>query len=84
MMPATGSVLSVSGAAHILENLPIRGPLDLTLSDWRIASAPRHRAFVFKPFAFTPGGFATTGIFGCEGIACDDQKAKEAKKKAGS
>ena len=46
-------------------------------------SAPRHHAFVFKPFAFTPGAFGTTGIFGGEGISSDLAK-KAADNKARS
>ena len=71
MMPAVGCILSVAGASHVLDSLPIRAPVDMTLSDWRVPSAPRHHAFVFKPFAFTPGAFGTTGIFGGEGISSD-------------
>ena len=78
MMPAVGCVLSVAGAAHVLETLPIRAPVDMSLSDWRVPSAPRHRSFVFKPYAFNPGGFGTSGIFGCEGIACDIENQKKA------
>lgn len=77
MMPAVGCILSVAGASHVLESLPIRAPVDMSLSDWRVPSAPRHRAFVFKPFAFTPGGFGTSGIFG-EGIAYDLSKKQGA------
>jgi len=77
MMPAVGCVLSVAGAAHVLDSLPIRAPVDMSLSDWRVPSAPRHRSFVFKPFAFTPGGFGASGIFG-EGIEYDKQKAQKA------
>ena len=69
MMPAVGSVLSAEGAAHILASLPIRAPVDMTMSDWRLPSAPRHGAYVSKPFAFTPGAYGTVGIFGGEGIA---------------
>lgn len=76
MMPAAGCVLSVAGAAHLLENLPIRAPLDMTLSDWRVPAAPKHRSFVFKPFAFVPGAFGTAGIFGGEGITTDIQTGK--------
>ena len=82
MMPAVGCILSVAGAAHVLESLPIRAPVDMTLSDWRVPSSPKHRSFVSKPFAFTPGAFGTTGIFGGEGIAGDLKKAAAAKPKA--
>ena len=75
MMPAVGCVLSVAGAAHILESLPIRAPVDMTLSDWRVPSAPQHRAWVFKPFAFTPGGFGADGLWGCDSIGCKPKPA---------
>lgn len=87
MMPAAGSVLSATGAAHVLGNgHPIRGPLDMTLSDSRLNTAPKHGAYVSKPYAFVPGAFGTSGIFGGEGIASlvkeDAAKAAAAKKAA--
>lgn len=69
MMPAVGSVLSAAGAAHILSSGRIRGPVDMTMSDWRLPSAPKKGAYVSKPFAFTPGAYGSTGIFSGEGIA---------------
>ena len=55
MMAATGSVLSAAGAAHVLAHaIPIRGSLDLMMSDWRLPSAPQEKAYVFKPFTFRP------------------------------
>ena len=63
MMPAVGSVLSAAGAAHILAaGTPIRAPVDMTMSDWRLPSAPKHGAYVSKPFAFTPGAYGAVGM----------------------
>ena len=73
MMPAVGCILSAAGAAHVLRwGLPIRAPVDMTLSDSRVKAAPRHRAFVFKPYAFTPAAFGnSSSSFGGEGIPSD-------------
>ena len=37
--------------------------------DARLNTAPKHGAYVSKPYAFVPGAFGTSGIFGGEGIA---------------
>jgi hypothetical protein len=81
MMPAVGSVLSAAGAAHILTTgTPIRAPVDMTMSDWRLPSAPKHGAYVSKPFAFTPGAYGTVGIFGGESITTLAAKDKNTAK----
>jgi len=80
-MPAVGSVLSAAGAAHILTTgTPIRAPVDMTMSDWRLPSAPKHGAYVSKPFAFTPGAYGAVGIFGGESITTLAAKDKNTAK----
>ena len=66
MMPAVGVITSVRGARHIVKSLPIQAPIDMSFSDSRIASSPRHGLYYYKPYCFTPGAFGTTGIFGGE------------------
>ena len=71
LMPAVGSVVSATGAAHLLRSLPLVAPIDMTLSDTRLPSAPREGAWVYKPYAFVPGAFGRDeqGPFGGEGIS---------------
>lgn len=66
MMPAVGVIISARGALHVLRSLPILAPIDMALSDSRIASSPREGLYYLKPYCFTPGAFGTTGIFGGE------------------
>lgn len=75
-------MLSAEGMAHIMNGLPIRGPIDLTLSDQRLPSAPKERAYVSKPYSFMPGAFGTTGIFGGEGISALAEADKKKQKAA--
>jgi hypothetical protein len=70
MMPAVGCVVTAAGARHMLSRAyPIRGPIDVFMSDAQVPSSPKRDVWVFKPYAFVPGAFGEVGRFGGEGIA---------------
>lgn len=74
MMPGVANVISYSGIKHIhrrLLPLPYDSATDLTLSDIRQKTAPQHRAYTLKPFAFTSGRFGIHNIFRCASCQCE-------------